>query len=99
LGTAIRVALAANGQLTVMLIADTPEQAQRLQEDIDVSLQARQVQGHSRQLITPTAEELAKALQLAGGGTLILAADNPLLEGEGLPTLLDAIDCSVILIR
>ncbi|HSF30252.1 MAG TPA: universal stress protein [Candidatus Tectomicrobia bacterium] len=99
LRTAIQVALAARGHLTVMLIADTPEQAQHLQEEIAVSLQAPQMQGLYRQLITPTTEELAKAVQAAGGGTLVIGADNPLLEGEGLPTLLDAIDCSVILIR
>jgi nucleotide-binding universal stress UspA family protein len=99
LKTAIQVALAASGHLTVMLIADSPEQAQHLQEEIAASLQSQQVRGHYRQLITPTAEEFAKALQMAGVGTLVIGADNPLLGGEGLSTLFDAIDCSVILIR
>jgi nucleotide-binding universal stress UspA family protein/preprotein translocase subunit Sss1 len=99
LKTAIQVALAASGHLTVMLIADSPEQAQHLQEEIAASLQSQQVRGHYRPLITPTAEEFAKALQMAGVGTLVIGADNPLLGGEGLSTLFDAIDCSVILIR
>jgi hypothetical protein len=36
---------------------------------------------------------------MAGGGTLIISADNPLLESEGMPALLDAIDCLVFLVR
>ena len=59
----------------------------------------QQVKGRYRQLVDPTAEELAQALRMAGGGTLIISADHPLLEGEGLPTLLDAMDCSVVLVR
>jgi hypothetical protein len=30
---------------------------------------------------------------------LIISAGHPLLEGEGLPTLLEAMDCSVVLVR
>lgn len=99
LATASRLASATGGDLTVMLVTSAPEIAQRLQEDVDERLQAQQVNGHYRQLISPSAEELAQALHMAGGGTLVIGADNPLLEGEGLPTILEAIDCSVILIR
>jgi hypothetical protein len=81
------------------MVAHAPEPAQRLQEEVDERLQAQQVQGHYRQLMDPSPEELARALQMAGGGTLIIGADNPLLQGEGLPTLLDAIECSVLLVR
>jgi hypothetical protein len=70
-----------------------------LQGEAQADLQAQRLQGHYRQLVNPTAEELAQALHRAGGGTLIIGADNPLLRGEGLPTLLEAIDCSVLLIR
>jgi nucleotide-binding universal stress UspA family protein len=99
LTTAVRLASVMGGYLTVMVAAAAPDTAQRLQEDVDTRLQAQQVKGHHHQLINPSAEELAGALHMAGGGTLIIGADNPLLEGEGLPTLLDAIDCSVFLVR
>jgi nucleotide-binding universal stress UspA family protein len=99
LATAAQVASATGGHLTVMIVVDSAEHAQHLQEETDAYLRARRVQAQYRQLINPTAEELAKALQMAGGGTLVMGADNSLLEGEGLPTLLDAIDCSVLLIR
>ena len=83
----------------VVVIADAPEVAQRLEEEIDGRLQAQQIKGHYRQLVNPSTEGLARALYTAGGGTLIISAHSPLLEGEGLATLLDAIDCSVFLVR
>jgi nucleotide-binding universal stress UspA family protein len=99
LATAVRLASVMGGHLTVMIATAAPDAAQRLQEDVDARLQAQQVKGHYHQLIKPSAEEMAGALDAAGGGTLIIGADNPLLKGEGLPTLLDAIDCSVFLVR
>jgi nucleotide-binding universal stress UspA family protein len=99
LATAARLAALTGGDLVVMLLADTPESAQHLQEDVDERLQVQQVKGRYRRLLNPAAEALAQALYTAGGGTLIISADHPLLEGEGLPTLLDAMDCSVVLVR
>jgi nucleotide-binding universal stress UspA family protein len=99
LATAAQLAVLTGSDLTVMLVTDAPESGQRLQEEVDARLQAQQVKGRYRQLVKPSAEELAQALRMAGGGTLIISADNPLLEGEGLPTLLDAMDCSVVLVR
>jgi nucleotide-binding universal stress UspA family protein len=99
LATATRVASAAGGHLSVMIVAGAADHAQRLQGEAEADLQAHQIRGHYRQLVNPTAEELAQALHRAGGGTLIIGADNALLRGEGLPTLLEAIDCSVLLIR
>jgi nucleotide-binding universal stress UspA family protein len=87
------------GHLTVMIVTDTPDGAQRLQAEVEEYLQAQAVKGYYRQLVNPSAEELAQALHLAGGGMLIINADHPLLEGEGLHTLLDALDCSVVLVR
>jgi nucleotide-binding universal stress UspA family protein len=99
LAAVTQVALATGGHLSVIIVADAPDHAQLLQQETEARLAAQRVQGQYRQLINPTAEELAQALHRAGGGTLIIGADNPLLRGEGLPTLLEAIDCSVLLIR
>jgi nucleotide-binding universal stress UspA family protein len=99
LATAAHMAAMTGGHLTVMVVADAPEAAQRLQEEVDGRLQGQQIKGHYRQLVHPSAEELAQALRMAGGGTLIISADNPLLESEGMPALLDAIDCLVFLVR
>jgi nucleotide-binding universal stress UspA family protein len=99
LATAAQLAVLTGGHLPVMLVMDAPESGPHLQEEVDERLQMQQVKGRYRQLVNPTAEELAQALRMAGGGTLIISADHPLLEGEGLPTLLDAMDCSVVLVR
>ena len=99
LATAAQLAALTGSHLTVMLVMDAPESGQRLQEEVDARLQAQQVKADYRQLVKPSAEELAQALRMAGGGTLIISADNPLLKGEGLPTLLDAMNCSVVLVR
>jgi nucleotide-binding universal stress UspA family protein len=99
LATATQLAALTGGDLIVMLVTDAPATGPHLQEEVDERLQVQQVKGRYRQLIDPPAEELAQALRMAGGGTLIISADHPLLEGEGLPTLLDAMDCSVVLVR
>jgi nucleotide-binding universal stress UspA family protein len=99
LTTATHMVSITGGHLTVIIVTDAPDGAQRLQEEIGGQLQAQQIKGHYRQLVNPSAAELAQALRTTGGGTLIISADNPLLEGEGLSTLLDAIDCSVVLVR
>ena len=99
LAMAAQLAALTGGHLTVMLVVDAPESGPHLQEEVDERLQVQQVKGRYRQLVNPTAEELAQALRMAGGGTLIISADHPLLEGEGLPTLLEAMDCSVVLVR
>ncbi len=99
LATAAQMASMTGGHLRVMVVAEGPEVAQRLQEEVDGRLQAQRIGGHYRQLVQPSAEELAQALRMAGGGTLIISADNPLLESEGMPALFDAIDCLVFLVR
>jgi nucleotide-binding universal stress UspA family protein len=99
LATASHMASISGGHLTVTVVAATAEGAQRFQEEVDGRLQTQQIKGHYYQLVSPAAEVLAKALHTAGGGTLIISADNPLLAGEGLPTLLDAVDCAVLLVR
>src|SRR5262249_52039273 len=95
---AARIASLTGGQLTVMVIAAAPDVAQRLEEEIDGRPQAQQITGQYRQLVHPGAAGLAHALAPAGG-MLIISAQSPLLEGEGLSTLLDAIDCAVFLVR
>ena len=99
LATAAQLAGLTGGQLTVMLVTDAPDSGQRLQDEVDPDLQGQQVKGRYRVLVHPSAEELAQALHSTGGGTLVISADHPLLEGEGLPTLIDAMDCSVVLVR
>lgn len=99
LATAAQVARATGGLLSVMIVVESGADVQGRQEEAEMTLQIQGVLAQYHQLVNPAAEELAKALNLAGGGTLIIGADNPLLQGEGLSTLLEAVECSVLLIR
>jgi nucleotide-binding universal stress UspA family protein len=99
LATVVQLAALTGGEVTVMLITNVPELGQRLQVELDERLQGQEIKGRFRQLVDPTVQELAQALRMAGGGTVIISADHPLLADEGLPTLLDAMDCSVVLVR
>jgi nucleotide-binding universal stress UspA family protein len=99
LATAVQLAPAVGGQLTVILLADAPETVQRLREEAGERLQGQEVQVRYRQLISPTADALAHAVRMAGGGTLVISAQNPLLAGDGLYTVLEAVDCSALLVR
>jgi nucleotide-binding universal stress UspA family protein len=97
--TAIRLLPAIGGHLTAIIVGDTPEAATSLQGEASEFLQSRGVEIHARQLVNPTAADLAHAIRTAGGGTLIISAASPLLQADGLHTVLEAIDCSALLVR
>jgi nucleotide-binding universal stress UspA family protein len=99
LATALQLAPAVGDQLTVIILADAPETAQRLRDEASQQLQGQEVEVRFRQLISPTAEALAHAVRMAGGGTLVISAQNPLLVGDGLYTVLEGVDCSALLVR
>jgi hypothetical protein len=97
--TAVRLLPATGGHLTVMIVADTAEAGARLESEATELLREQAVHIHGRHLINPTAEDLARAIRVAGGGTLVIDAESPPLEADGLQTVLEAIDCSVLLVR
>lgn len=99
LAMAVQLAPAVGGQLTVIILADAPETVQRLRKEASERLQGQEVQVRYRQLISPTADALAHAVRMAGGGTLVISAQNPLLAGDGPYTVLEAVDCSALLVR
>jgi hypothetical protein len=97
--TAVRLAPAVGNQLTVIILADAPETARRLREEASRRLQGQEAQIRYRQLTSPTADALAHVVRMAGGGTLVINAQNPLLAGDGVYTVLEAVDCSAFLVR
>jgi nucleotide-binding universal stress UspA family protein len=97
--TAARLLPATGGHLTVIVVTDTAEAAASLGSEAAELLQGRRVQIHGRHLVNPTAEHLAHAIHIAGGGTLVISAESPLVEAGGLQTVLEAIDCSALLVR
>jgi nucleotide-binding universal stress UspA family protein len=99
LATAARLATATGGGLTVIILADAADAAQRLEQEAAEHLRAWQAQASFRHLVHPSAEDLAGFIRSTGGGTLVMSAQHPLLAGEGLSTVLDAIECSALLVR
>jgi len=97
--TAARLLSATGGHLTAIIVADTAEAATRLEAAAAKWLQGQGVQAHCRQLVNPAAADLAHAIRMAGGGTLIISAESSLLEADGVQTVLEAIDCSALLVR
>jgi nucleotide-binding universal stress UspA family protein len=99
LATATRLGTMADGQLTVIIVADTTDTAQRLEAEATERLTGWSGQVSFHRLVNPTAEALAQSMRMTGGGTLVMSAQHPLLEGEGLQTVVGAIDCTALLVR
>lgn len=88
-----------DGDLTVLVLADEPDMAHRLQRQAAEWLQGRGVQADYRLLTESSVARLAHIVQMEGGGTFVLPAESPLLQDEALLTLLDEIEIPVLLVR
>jgi nucleotide-binding universal stress UspA family protein len=99
LTTAARLVAASGDLLTVIILADSVTAVQGLEEEAAEQLHAWPIQVRYHRLRTTTAEDLAQFIARTDAGTLVMNAGHPLLEGDGLQTVLDAIECSVLLVR
>jgi len=99
LATAGRLAQGKEGDLLVLVAADTPQESGRLQAQAGEWLQARGIQARFRQLTEASVSRLVQALKTEGCGTLILPAEIALLRDEALSTLVEELDCPMLLIR
>jgi nucleotide-binding universal stress UspA family protein len=98
LAIAARLVAVTGGALTVIVLADSDEAAQHLEAEAATRLGPWPGEVRYRRLISASVEELARFIR-SSGGTLVMNAEHPLLAGAGLPTVLDAIDCSALLVR
>jgi nucleotide-binding universal stress UspA family protein len=96
---AASLAAATAGPVTVIVLADTAEAAARLEAEAAERLRGWGAGVDYRRLLKPAAEELAQIIRSSGGGTLVISAGHPILEGEGLSTVLEAVQCSALLVR
>jgi len=99
LATATRLAQGKEGELLVLVAADDSAETGRLQAQAGEWLQARGIPARFRQLTEATVSRLARALKTEGCGTLILPAEIALLRDEALSTLVEELDCPMLLIR
>ena len=96
---AARLAGQQTGDLSVLILADTLDEAQQLRAgvadllrrwDLDLKVRYRHLTGASSTTLT-------RAVQSEGGGVLVLG--GTILDQEALQRLLDAVDCPVMVVR
>jgi len=86
-------------KLLVLVVADDPAETGRLQALAAGWLQAHEIPGRFRQLTEATVSTLVQTLKTEGCGTLVLPAEAALLRDEALSTLVEGLDCPMLLIR
>ncbi len=98
LETALHLAAATGHRVTVLILAEGPERAADLEQQV-ASLLRHLEPGQSSTVIVGRVSGLLKQLKDAGQGSLLISADSPLLEGDGILRLLNSIEIPVFLIR
>lgn len=99
LDAATRLAKAGDSRLIVILLADAPDKAKRLENEVDNSTEGREVQVHYRRLYGADVQSLIEAVRLEGGGVLVLSWETPLLKEESIQRLLHEANNPVLLVR
>lgn len=97
LAAAARMSQANGSSLIVLIMAADPEQAPQLAEQAHDYLEQRVPHAEYRNL--SSGQELVAAVKRETFGLLILGGESSLLEGNALQTLLDRLDCPVMLVR
>jgi len=98
LATAARLAQGKEGELLVLVAADTPQETELLQAQSGEWLQARGVAARFHQLTEASVSRLVRTLKTEGCGMLILPAEIALLRDEALTTLVEELDFPLLLI-
>ena len=99
LATAAALVQGEDGDLTVLVLADEPDMAHRLQRQAAEWLQGRGVNVRYRPLTKLSVPRLAHIVRTEGRGTLVLPVRSALLQDEVLLALLDEIEMPVLLVR
>ena len=85
------------GELIVLIVAHAADAARRLQARASDLLDELGLTARYRQLLDPDRATLTHQVQTQGCGVLVLS--GTLLSQEAIQTLLDEVDCPVMLIR
>ena len=97
LAMAAHLAHQQGGGLTVLILADLADDAQRLQAEVADLLHRRRPAVRYRQLPDASEATLAHTVQTERSGVLVLS--GTVLTQEALQALLDEVDCPVLLVR
>jgi len=85
--------------LTVVIRAATDSEALRLRRRAAQRLAANDQGARFRPAASPSLVDLCRAVTAFGASVLVIATDDPLLQGEGFRQLLDDIVCPVLVVR
>ncbi len=94
---AVRLAQQKGGYLVVLVLAGTLDEAQRLQAEAADLLRGRGLMVRYRRLMDAGAATLIREVRSEGGGVLVLS--STILQPDALQTLLDEVNCPVLLMR
>lgn len=86
-------------RISVLVVADDPQQARRLEAEAAARLKKNGVQARFRLLAEADGASLRRAIQSETPGTLVLAAGMTALRDATIQELLEAGDCAVLLVR
>jgi len=85
------------GYLAVLILTDAPDEAQRLQAEAADSLRGRKLIIRYRRLAGAGIATLTHEIRSEGSGALVLS--TTILQPDALQTLLDEVDCPILLVR
>jgi nucleotide-binding universal stress UspA family protein len=99
LRAAARLARSGGDKLNVLLLADSLEAIEPLQNEVTEWLDERGLAAGFHWLPQATVAGLVEMVQSAESCVLVLGGENPLVEAAAIQDLLDATDCPVMLVR
>lgn len=88
-----------NGHLTVLLVAEEPALMKQLQEEAALWLGSRGLTAEYHWLGRASVQNLAQTVQESRCNLLVLGAERVQMSEEAIQSLLDSVDCSLMLIR
>jgi len=99
LDAAARLARANGAHLTVLLLADAPDEAKRLEQEAAHQIESLGVHLRFHTLYQVDVHSLLRALHSEGGGLIVLSGESAVLSQETIQKLLHRIRNPVLLVR
>lgn len=99
LDLAARLADDEPGALTVVIRADSEAEALRLRRKAAQRLAEQDHGARFRTAVAPSLTDLCRAVTAQRATALVIATEDPLIEGEGFRSLLDDVLCPVLIVR
>jgi nucleotide-binding universal stress UspA family protein len=99
LDASIHLVRGKNGYLTVFILADERDMAKSLQTDVAEWLRERGMEAGYRWLVGVDVTRLTELVEEEGCGVLVIPSQGSRLHNEMFLTLLDEVECPVLLVR